>query len=434
MTPAARLAATIEILATFLAERTPLEGMLRNWFRTHRFAGSSDRREIREQTYRAVRRLAELRFLVGSDDSRLFMAVHLERYEQYAPSNIVELFAAKPYGPGSLSEDEVTCLNAIREDEKALPLFVRANFPDWLTSRFQSVFGDETERELAAFDGRAPVGIRVNCLKAARQDVQKQLRSQGVDAAESRISPIGLRIQQSTSLETIDLFQNGHFEIQDEGSQIAALLVAAEPGHVCVDYCAGAGGKSLAIAASMQDKGQLFCFDISEKRMQPLKERKERAGVESLHCFTLGSKSADRALSKLVASADRVLVDAPCSGTGTWRRAPDARWLFSEAKLQSYQSLQAEVLQNAAPLTRAGGRLIYVTCSILAEENDEQISRFLNSDDRFEVMDWQKIWKEEIPQISPAKARTLKYGALMTPYRTDTDGFYVAIMERLRER
>lgn len=432
MTPAARLAATIEILAGFLEAPAPLEERLRKWFRGHRFAGSKDRRAIREQVYRAVRRLAELKFLVDSEDSRLMMAVYLERFEQYDPPDILEVFAATPYGPGSLSEDELTRLQSIRENERAHPLSVRANFPDWLESNFQNVFGDEIEQELAAFHERAPVGIRVNGLKASRRETLDQLRTQGFNVSESKISPVGLRAKQSASLETTDLFQEGKIEIQDEGSQTAAILVAAEPGHICVDYCAGAGGKSLALAASMKDKGQLYCFDISGTRIQPLEERKKRAGVESVRCFVLGTSSADRALSNIIGAADRVLVDAPCSGSGTWRRAPDAKWLLTESNLKHYRSLQAEVLQNAAPLTKVGGRLVYVTCSILPEENDEQVSQFLNGDDRFDVIDWQKTWQEKLPQVPFNKVRKLNRGVLMTPYRTDTDGFYVAILERVR--
>ncbi len=433
MTPAARIAATIEILAGFLEAPAPLEGELRKWFRRHRFAGSTDRREIREQVYRVVRRLAELRFLVGSDDSRMLMAVYLERFERVCPLEVLETFAAKPYGPGHLSDDELKRLQCIRENEPALPLAARAGFPSWLEPHLRDTFGDETEEEMAEFLYRAPVGIRVNTMKANRREAIEQLRSQQIDVTGSEISPVGLRARHSASLETTELFHNGKIEIQDEGSQIAALLVAAKPGHICVDYCAGAGGKALALAASMKDQGQLFCFDVSRERIQPLEERKKRAEIESVQYFTLGTASAERALARLDGAADRVLVDTPCSGTGTWRRSPDAMWLLTESKLKRYTELQGEVLRKAAPLTRVGGRLIYVTCSILSEENDEQVMRFLKSDQGFQVMDWRQIWRDELPAFSAEKVRALRFGALMTPRRTDTDGFYVSILERVRD-
>ena len=251
---------------------------------------------------------------------------------------------------------------------------------------------------MSAFVGRALVDLRVNTLRMSRGDAAKGLQGLGVANTKTAISPTGLRLSESVSLEASDLYRSGSIEIQDEGSQIAAKLTAARPGMTCVDLCAGAGGKTLALAADMEGQGKIHCFDVSRKRLAPLIERARRAGVQNFESYILGEASAQLALDDLEGKADRVLVDAPCSGTGTWRRAPDAKWLLTEEKLDSYRSAQHDVLRTAAPLVRAGGRIVYVTCSVLPSENDAQVEAFLADDDRFHLLDWKQIWSEQFPQ------------------------------------
>ena len=340
------------------------------------------------------------------------------------------MFGADKYGPDALDDEELHQLEQLHSCSDPIPISASANFPQWLESHLQEAFGEQLPAEMNAFVGRAPVDLRVNTQKMTRSEASRALGEIGAANNECMISPTGLRLSESVSLETSDVYKSGCIEIQDEGSQIASKMTAVRPGQICVDFCAGAGGKTLALAADLEGQGYIHCFDVSRQRMAPLVERTRRAGVKNYECHVLGDPSTLDVLDKLESSADRVLVDAPCSGTGTWRRAPDAKWLLTQEKLDNYCAAQSDVLRKAALLVCSGGRMIYVTCSILPIENDHQVAAFLVDDDRFRVLDWKQGWSEQFPQADPDLARATEYGALLTPLRTQTDGFYISILER----
>ena len=430
MTPAARIAAAIEILAEFSALDTPIDVILKRWFKGHRFAGSKDRRSIRDRVYQVVRHRGELIHAVGNENPRLLVAAALMKLEPMGLVEVGHLFGADKYGPDALDDEELQLLEQLLSCGDPVPISASANFPQWLEDHLQEAFGDQLPAEMNAFVGRAPVDLRVNTQKMARNEASMALDKIGAANNETVISPSGLRMSESVSLETSDLYKSGCIEIQDEGSQIAARMTAVRPGQVCVDFCAGAGGKTLALAADMEGQGHIHCFDVSRQRLAPLVERTGRAGVKNYEWHVLSDPSTQDVLDKLKDCADRVLVDAPCSGTGTWRRAPDAKWLLTQEKLDNYRAAQSDVLRKAASLVCPGGRLIYVTCSILPIENDHQVGAFLGDDDRFRVLDWTQIWSEQFPHADLDRAHTTTYGALLTPLRTQTDGFYISILER----
>lgn len=430
MTPAARIAAAIEILADFNALDTPIDAILKRWFRGNRFAGSKDRRSIRDRVYQAVRHRGELVHAVGEDSPRLLIASALLTLDGMGLEEVGQLFGADKYGPDPLDDEEQHRLQQVISYRGSFPASASANYPHWLEPQLQEAFGHRLLEEMKALVGRAPVDLRVNTLKLPRREASSALEEIGVANMETAISPAGLRLSESVSLETSDVYRSGCIEIQDEGSQIAAKMVTAKPGLTCIDLCAGAGGKTLALAADMEGQGDIHCFDVSRRRLDPLIERAKRAGVENFDCHVLGEASARSALHELEGKADRVLIDAPCSGTGTWRRAPDAKWLLTQEKLDSYRTAQTEVLRTAASLVCPGGRIIYVTCSVLPTENDAQVAAFLADDDSYQPLDWKRIWAEAFPHANADLALATRYGALLTPLRTQTDGFYIAILER----
>lgn len=430
MTPAARIAAAIEILTEFGALDTPVEVLLKRWFRGHRFAGSKDRRSIRDRVYLVLRHRGEIAHQIGSENPRLLVAASLMKFEPMGLVDVVRLFDAGKYAPDALDGEELGRLEDALAGGSSVPASASANFPQWLEDHLLDAFGEDLPAEMEALVGRAPVDLRVNTLKMTRDSAVSEFNRLDLDVKETKIAPFGLRMAKSVALENSDLFRSGCIEIQDEGSQIAAKLVAVRPGQICVDFCAGAGGKTLAMAVDMEGHGRIHCFDVSSKRMSPLAERTQRAGVSTADWHVLSNPSTEAVLGKLENGVDRVLVDAPCSGTGTWRRAPDAKWLLTQEKLETYCLAQAEVLRKAASLVRPGGRLIYVTCSVLPLENDGQVSSFLEEDGRFEVLDWKEVWSEALPFSRPPPACGTRYGLLLTPLRTETDGFYVSILER----
>src|SRR6185312_1481114 len=267
--------------------------------------------------------------------------------------------------------------------------------------------------------------LRVNLLKAEREAVYAALARQGIELARTKLSPIGLRLFERVPLGQLDLFKSGAIEVQDEGSQLAALLADARPGMRVVDFCAGAGGKTLALAAAMKNRGHLVASDIAEKRLERATQRLRRAGASIVQRQPLSS-ARDKWVKRHAQGFDRVFVDAPCTGTGTWRRNPDAKWRLRPEDLAELTALQAEILDSAARLAKPGGRVIYATCSLLAEENEAQVERFLAAHGDFSLRPIGAVWAETIGVAPPAEGDMLR----LTPARHGTDGFFVAVLER----
>lgn len=431
MTPAARLTAAEELLSAIGAAPTPAEQHVGSYFRNRRYAGSKDRRWVTEFVYRALRRQGELdgaALEVGLEPiprSRCLLSLIL--FENIAPDALGAGWFGGPHGLGELTEAEAAALTKAAEiDLSSLPLAARGNFPDWLADKLTAQYGARAAEIMAAYGERAPVTLRVNAQKGSRSDIRYFLKNEGVEVTPTPLSPDGLNIAGRLNLSRHPLLENGRIELQDEAAQISARLADARPGMTIVDFCAGGGGKSLAMAAGMDYAGKIHAFDTDEKRMRDIGTRARRAGVGLIEPLAISGDDTDNEIfAPLLRQCDRVFVDAPCSGSGTWRRQPDMKWKLTEERLAELTVLQADILARAAPLVAPGGRLIYATCSILAEENAAQVDAFLLSHPGFTLVPVSAIWE--------AVGLDGRYDGdclALTPADHGTDGFFTAVLER----
>jgi 16S rRNA (cytosine967-C5)-methyltransferase len=429
MTPAARLSAAIEVFADIEARRRPAAQALKDWGLSHRFAGSGDRAAIAGLVYDALRRKASSAWIMGADTPRAILLGMLARERELGVEAISKLASGARFAPEPLSDEEHARLRAKSLD--GAPPHVLGDYPEWLDAQLAATFGGDRAEEVAALASRAPLDLRVNTLKATREDAAEALSE--LEPQETRWSPWGLRVvvppdSKSPAIHAEPAFLKGQIEIQDEGSQLASLLSGAKPGEQVIDLCAGAGGKTLAMAAAMENHGQIYATDTDKRRLAPIHERLERAGAHDVQVVTpRGDKDM---LAHLAGKADLVLIDAPCTGTGAWRRNPDAKWRVRPGALAERLKDQAEALDHAARLVKSGGRIAYVTCSVLDDENAAQVRAFLGRHTGFSI----------IPPADVANAlgeRAFLFrravlmsdeGLLMTPRRTDTDGFFVSVL------
>jgi 16S rRNA (cytosine967-C5)-methyltransferase len=312
------------------------------------------------------------------------------------------------------------------------PAHISGDYPDWLAAEFERAFGAQAAEQGAALARRAPVDLRANTLKADRDKVLKALRR--FEAQPTPHSPVGVRIVQapgpgkSPHVEAEPGHGKGWYEVQDEGSQLATLLSRARPRQQIMDLCAGAGGKTLALAALMENSGQLYAYDSDRMRLRPIFERLKRAGVRNVQVLAAGDRAA---LDKLEGRMDLVLIDAPCTGSGVWRRRPDAKWRLSPQMLEARLAEQRAVLDEGAGLVKPGGRLVYITCSVLPVENRDQVSGFLDRHPEFQLVAWPGLWEQALPgSPAPASADGSAETLQMTPSSHGTDGFFVAVLER----
>jgi 16S rRNA (cytosine967-C5)-methyltransferase len=323
--------------------------------------------------------------------------------------------------------DLVERLKQRRLDDAAMPEAVRLECPAAFERDLRKALGSAFEKEMKASLEPAPVDLRVNTLKATQGEVMKRLRRDKIEAAPTRWSPWGLRSPTGTNISAHPAFAEGEVEFQDEGSQLAALLCDAKPGMQVIDFCAGTGGKTLALAAAMRNKGHLIACDPSEVRLARAKLRLKRAGAENAERIQLPAND-DKRLKKLHGKFDRVFVDAPCSGTGSWRRNPDARWSTQAQNLDELTALQDSILARAANFVKPGGRLIYATCSLIGRENDDRVTAFLKADTRFAAVDAREVWAALTDKPWPCGAESV---LRLSPARHGTDGFFAAVLRRV---
>jgi 16S rRNA (cytosine967-C5)-methyltransferase len=386
MTPGARVQAAIEILDLIIAAArnngAPADRLVADWFKTRRFAGSSDRRAVRELVFRAVRACGEV-----PSSGRAAMLLLASEDEALAG-----LFDGSAHAPAPISGDE--------------PVASAGVAPAWLVAALADSGIDENEA--AALLSRAPLDVRVNTLRSGRVELPP--------GGERTIAAEGWRYPHGTRIEDTAAWREGALEVQDTGSQLACLAVGAQPGESIIDLCAGGGGKTLALAAAMDDSGRLLATDTDRGRLSRLPPRAERAGVHAIQTRLLDPGREREALEDWIGMADAVLVDAPCSGTGTWRRNPEARWRLTPEQLARYVAVQARLLDVAASLVRRGGRIVYVTCSLLDAEGAGQASAFLQRHG--------PSWEAEPPLLPAGTPRGS--GWRLSPYHDGTDGFFVA--------
>jgi 16S rRNA (cytosine967-C5)-methyltransferase len=390
MTPAARLQAAIEILDEVVAAAetggAAADTLIARYFKTRRYAGSKDRRAVRDFAYAAIRRAGER----PASGRAAMVGLAQDRPE------IAALFDGSHNGPAPIG-DEPAAYSGIA--------------PAWLEAKLAAALGAD---ELPALLERAPLDLRVNRLKTTRNAMLPQL----ADAVAGDLSPDAIRLPEGTKVEAMPAFEQGLIEVQDEGSQVIVAACAAEPGMVAVDLCAGAGGKTLALAGAMMGQGRLIACDVDRARLSRLAPRAERAGADFIETRLLDGGREAQGLTDLEGAADIVLIDAPCSGTGTWRRNPEARWRLTPTRLERLRTTQAHVLAFGAPLVKPGGRLVYAVCSLLAEEGPAQVEAFLAANPGWERLD---------PLVA---GRPAGPGRRLTPAHDGTDGFFIAVLGR----
>jgi 16S rRNA (cytosine967-C5)-methyltransferase len=388
MTPSARLQAAIDIVDEVIAAArsggAAADTLIARYFKARRYAGSKDRRAVRDLAYAAIRRGGE----IPATGRAALIGVAQDQ------PDLVPLFDGSSHGPAPIAPDEAG----------AAAGFV----PQWLAVKLSRTLSPD---EVPALLGRAPLDLRVNRLKASRDAVLRLLP----EAEPGLLSPDALRLPEGTNVEALPAFEQGLIEVQDEGSQLIALASQAAPGMTVVDLCAGAGGKTLALAAMMAGQGRLIACDIDRGRLARLAPRAVRAGAANIETLLLDGGRESAGLENWRGQADVVLVDAPCSGSGTWRRNPEARWRLTPQRLERLMAMQAHVLALAAPLVKPGGRLVYAVCSLLEEEGAAQIAAFRAA---------HPGWTVDLVQV--AAGRPSGDGLLLTPAHDHTDGFFIA--------
>jgi 16S rRNA (cytosine967-C5)-methyltransferase len=436
LTPGAQVAAAIEILSAIDAGEQPADDILSVYFRRRRYIGAKDRAQIGDHVYAVVRHRAVLDWWLQKQHfpeigSRGRMLTALVLVAGWRPEAIASSWDGGRFRPAPLSGAEQRFVRGIVGHSMRhleMPRAVANNFPEWLEPYLERAFGSRLLRETGALNGSAPIDLRVNLLKTDREAAVGTLAAEGVSAAPTPWSPIGLRLDKRVSLGALAAFRDGLVEVQDEGSQITALLADAQPGMRVVDFCAGAGGKTLALAASMGNRGKLVACDISSRRLERAARRLRRAGVTNAERRVLTSES-DKWVKRHAGLFDRVLVDAPCLGTGTWRRNPDAKWRVTPEDLAELVQRQNQILHSASRLVRPGGRLVYATCSVLQEEDEERAEAFLATEPEFVPLPASCVWQDTIGGLMPDCGRYLR----LTPAQHGTDGFFIAIFERRGE-
>jgi 16S rRNA (cytosine967-C5)-methyltransferase len=429
MTPAARLAAAIEVFDTIEAERRPAADALKSWGLAHRFAGSGDRAAIAGLVYDALRRRSSSGFLMGEDTPRAVLLGMLKRERGLSAEDVGTLADGSKYAPAPLSEVERGRL--VAGSLEGAPPHIAGDYPEWLDPHLAGTFGQDRAEEGVALASRAPLDLRVNTLKATCEETREALADLAPEP--SPWSPWGLRLKlgadaKSPAIHAEPSFLKGLVELQDEGSQLAALFSGAKAGEQVLDLCAGAGGKTLALAAMMENKGQLFATDDDKRRLAPIHDRLVRSGARNVQVRT--PKSVGTELDDLEGPMDLVLIDAPCTGTGAWRRNPDAKWRVRPGSLEQRRKEQIEVLERAVPLLRPGGRIAYVTCSVLDDENGAQVRAFIARHPEFAIAPPAEIAAPlgERADDFLSHALVFEEGLLMTPRRTGTDGFFVSVL------
>lgn len=413
MTPAARVATAIEILADILAavdsDGASADVILKAAFRARRYAGSKDRAAITDLVYGVLRRRASLTWALGNVPAtvRALMLAALAS----DGADVAALFAGGGYGASPLSDEEQALLQRLRAHSAAPPLCTQLEIPPWLLPQLERRFGDRLQEEMAALNERAPLDIRVNIKRITIKDAQARLLAEGIEAAPLNRSPLGLRAASGAKVTATALYRDGLIDIQDEAAQIASLLAMPPAGGLVVDLCAGAGGKSLTMAAACDAPLTIEAFDIDSRRLQELSARAERAEATNITAMLLPESGEGRAaaLAHLVGKADVVVVDVPCSGVGTWRRNPELRWRLTPQRLAALTILQARLIREGASLVKPGGKLVYLTCSVLIEEDEDIVQAFLKDHAGF-------VLTEE---------------KLFTPAQHACDGFYLSALTAL---
>ncbi|MDP2225236.1 RsmB/NOP family class I SAM-dependent RNA methyltransferase [Nitrosomonas sp.] len=411
-----QLDSAIIALRTVLPLEYPADGILRHFFRENPLLGGQDRAFIAETVFGILRH----RFFLESLTERITPRSLVLAYQvKFNGMNLRELTSL-------ISESETKWLAEIKAIKlETLPLAIQAEFPEWLVEKLKQSMTDADILNLGfSLQKSAPLDLRVNTILAKRNQVLETLSQEGIEAQETPYSPCGIRLTGKPAINRHELFLSGKIEVQDEGSQLLGYLLAPKRGEMVVDFCAGAGGKSLLLGALMNSKGRLYAFDISEKRLNNLKPRFKRSGLSNLHAQRIANEN-DIKVKRLAGKIDRVLVDAPCSGLGTLRRNPDLKWRQSSQSIDELKTKQAAILSAAASLLKPGGRLVYATCSFLPEENQQVVQEFLNTHPQFSLLNCAELLAQQKIPLDTGEFLQL------SPLLHQTDGFFAAALTRV---
>ncbi len=418
MHPNALLDLAAELLRALLKFDAPADGVVQAFFRKHRALGTRERHTLAETAFAVLRQRLLFQHLAQSGSGPLERRLAILAWQG---SDTFLRSALAPHEQAWLAE-------VARIDRQTLPDKLRHNLPDWLAASLQEALGEQFWPLVQALAEPAPLDLRVNVVKAKREDVLRALAEDGIGAAPTPFSPWGLRVQGKPALTKLPAYTAGQFEVQDEGSQLLALLTDAKRGEMVVDFCAGAGGKTLALGASMRNTGRLYAFDVSGHRLDALKPRLARSGLSNVHPAQIAHERDDR-IKRLAGKIDRVLVDAPCSGLGTLRRNPDLKWRQSPQRVAELQAQQGAILASASRLLKPGGRLVYATCSLLEAENEQVALAFTAS---------HAAGFEPLPALQALQAARVDQPALIVqgpflrlwPHLHGSDGFFAAVWQR----
>ena len=413
-----RIEASIELLSEIEESNLPADVISTQYFRARRYIGSKDRRRISEIVFAIIRNRLLIRHLAGekSYTPRLAVMIYLIALEKESKDDVDALFSGDHHAPEQMDTREFEIIKQLSIDDiNDLPENIRFSIPDWAFTRINEYF-EKPRKEFAALNQAASLDLRVNTLKSNYNDVCAKLKEYEFEFGRGKYSPWCIRMPRGKNLSDSEIYRDGMIEVQDEGSQLIAVLVDAKPGDSVFDMCAGAGGKTLAIGAMMQNKGRLIAGDINDGRLDQLTARAKRAGLTNLEKRYTGSKDK-KWIKRQEANFDKVLLDVPCTGTGTWRRNPDLKWRFNESDLQEIMKKQKSILGFGAKLVKPGGRLVYSTCSIMRDENETQIEKFLEQNPDFSLFDISGM----IPGLEGPYLR-------LTPAQHQTDGFFGAVL------
>ncbi len=425
-----RIQASIEVLEDILNRRTPATLALRDWGKAHRFAGSKDRSAIGNIVHDALRQKSSIAWRMNDDSPRALAFGTCVFGLGMRSGKLSADFETDKFAPSPLTKDEVQKLEGVIKLDDA-PDWIKADVPEWLWPAFQNNFDEDAVAEGIALAKRPPFDIRVNRINSDPGQAFDALKSYG--AAPSSISPTGIRFEpikhindRHPNLQSEAIYQTGKIEIQDEGSQIVSQLINAQSGDRILDYCAGGGGKSLAIAGETNNQAEILAFDIDKRRLAPLYQRAQRAEASCVKVIEPPAQNLSTHLGKM----DKVVIDAPCTGVGTWRRKPDAKWRLNESALERRINEQTQVLEQGSQYVRAGGLLFYITCSMLAEENEGAVYRFLDAHEGFTLLSAGEVWEERFGTNAPKPWSSDGCSLTLTPASTQTDGFFFAVMEK----
>lgn len=429
MTPAARLSAAFEVLADIAGRRRPAADALKDWGLSHRFAGSKDRSAIASLVFDVLRRRASSAYIMNDDAPRALVLGMLHLMRGHDVDAISALCSGEGHAPSPLTTDERHALLHAHLDDA--PLWVQADIPQWTEPLLHAVYGEDMVAQGQALVMRAPVNVRINHLKSTRAKMHEALAH--LHPVDTILSPDGMRLPltpdgRAPALNAEPAFVKGQIEVQDEGSQLVARLCGAHAGQQVLDYCAGGGGKTLFFAAVMENRGQIYATDHDGRRLMPIIPRLERAGVRNVQ--VRAPKGKQDILSDLTGRCDLVVVDAPCTGSGTWRRNPDAKWRIRESALQQRCEEQDAILHQAAHYVKQGGALAYITCSLFRDENEDRIAQFLSRHHDFLPRDAE--YNARMVGLDACVPFASRFGAGMrfSPKTSGTDGFYIAVLTR----